>query len=197
MRVYRNDCRPLGLGQSASSTTTIFTQRIPGVLGPAALTPDLIHRCFAVKSPRRPPRFPDAISCEKAEHVVWLFSSGAQAAWRWARAAWARRGRSMGAIGRGRWPVVDGCPTDARRTAPAGSSTGPWSEALQRVEPKGVARRRRFPPLRVGAGDGVSAAGRTRWPQTPNRKWRRISLKTLETGSEMAGPTRSLTRESG
>ncbi len=38
----------------------------------------------------------------------------------------------------------------------------------------------------------VGRAGR--YSESPNRKWRRISLKTLETDSEMAGPTPSLTR---
>ncbi len=45
-------------------------------------------------------------------------------------------------------------------------------------------------------GDGGGGAGHKSdaLAMTPNRKWRRISLKTLETDSEMAGPTPSLTR---
>ncbi len=54
----------------------------------------------------------------------------------------------MGVSGRGRWPLVRRASlTDARRTAPAGSSTRPRSEALQRVGPE-----------RMGFCDGQAGA---------------------------------------
>ncbi len=66
----------------------------------------------------------------------------------------------MGGIRRGRWPVVRRAPLrDARRTTPAGPSTGRWSEALQRAEPNGGGEAPApFRPC-------VSARGRGCWPQ--------------------------------